>query len=267
MKLINIRSRRGAVNLFADFIMQKINKNSDDKTVIQVTDCNNFYVINGCTTVKQIQDLTSIKNEFIRTYSYLLDFDFSKTNLIDLIKYDYDVKTPKQLSFTYFNSERPIYNDLVIKNKISGVESLDISNNNLKIEINEKYVKDFLPGDEYSIQTVSIQSEFPYGYSLSSGRGVLYYLENVMYELKSGLICKYILFNIKINTMTSISLNTDSVFPTENITSMVYDLFDFDFKSFQEKISSYNLCEELTNPLSKKIWLEKKIHPNDKLVF
>ena len=48
MRLINKNSRRGIVNLFADFILSKIKKT--EKSIIQVTDCGAFMIVNGLTT-------------------------------------------------------------------------------------------------------------------------------------------------------------------------------------------------------------------------
>lgn len=268
MKLINIKTRRGIVNLFADFIVKKINSNPEDKSVIQVTDCNNFYVINGVTTQKSINDLTKIKSDFIAEYSDIIPFDFTTINMIDLIKYDFDVKVPKQFTFTYFNSDRPIYNDLILRNQNPDVESICVSENQKIIyEVSDKFEKEFLKDVIYKHQEISVQSEFPHGYSLKCGRGLMYYFENIMHELKSGLICKYLTFNINTNNNISVDITTNSIFPNEDILSMIYDLFDFDLQSFYKKLDDYNICNDLIKPTEKKPWLENKIHPNDKLVF
>ena len=60
MRKINKNSRRGIVNLFADFILTRIDKK--ENSIIQVTDCGPFVVINGQTTSNiqlDIQKITS----------------------------------------------------------------------------------------------------------------------------------------------------------------------------------------------------------------
>ena len=61
MKLFHLNSRYGIVNLISDLILTEINKNKNYDTVVQVTDCGNFYVINGKTESKEILDLDVIR--------------------------------------------------------------------------------------------------------------------------------------------------------------------------------------------------------------
>jgi hypothetical protein len=70
MRLINKNSKRGIVNLFADFILSKIKKT--EKSIIQVTDCGPFMVVNGLTTSSEYLDINEIKNEFKESFSDLL---------------------------------------------------------------------------------------------------------------------------------------------------------------------------------------------------
>jgi hypothetical protein len=59
MRLLNKNSKRFIINLFSDFILSKINRS--EKSIIQVSDCNNFVVVIGKSTSKDILDLLAIK--------------------------------------------------------------------------------------------------------------------------------------------------------------------------------------------------------------
>ena len=54
MRKLDVNTRRGIVNLFADFILSKIDKK--ENSIIQVTDFEKFFVIRGITTSKEILD-------------------------------------------------------------------------------------------------------------------------------------------------------------------------------------------------------------------
>ena len=56
------KSRRSICNLFADFLLTKIGL--DSKTIIQVTDCNNFLVVNGMTESEDLLGIFTLKDEF-----------------------------------------------------------------------------------------------------------------------------------------------------------------------------------------------------------
>ena len=70
MRLINKNSRRGIVNLFADFIVSKIDPK--EKSIIQITDCDVFMVVNGQTTSETELNIDELKNEFNETYKEIL---------------------------------------------------------------------------------------------------------------------------------------------------------------------------------------------------
>ena len=80
MRLINKNSRRGVVNLLADFILSKIDKK--ENSIIQVSDCGPFMVINGMTTSNEVLDLEKIKKEFSDWFSELIpDIEIDKLKL------------------------------------------------------------------------------------------------------------------------------------------------------------------------------------------
>ena len=75
MRLINKNSRRGVVNLFADFILSKIN--NSHKSIIQVTDCGAFMVVNGLTTSEDLLDILKLKEEFVESFSLMTELSLS----------------------------------------------------------------------------------------------------------------------------------------------------------------------------------------------
>ena len=82
MRKINKNSRRGIVNLFADFILSRIDKK--ENSIIQVTDCESFMVINGITTSDKVLDLEKIKSEFSGWFdSELKDVGIDKINTFE----------------------------------------------------------------------------------------------------------------------------------------------------------------------------------------
>ena len=70
MRLINKNSKRGIVNLFADFILSKIDKN--ENSIIQVSDVGSFYVVNGITTTETFLDINLIRDEFTEKFQDIL---------------------------------------------------------------------------------------------------------------------------------------------------------------------------------------------------
>ena len=131
MRLINKNSRRGVVNLFADFILSKIN--NSHKSIIQVTDCGAFMVVNGLTTSEDLLDILKLKEEFVESFSDTLkSLEITDINIIDVIRY---------------------------KQEINSI-------NKGWVMINKNHFKE----ESEPINEISISSEFPYGYSLDCGR-------------------------------------------------------------------------------------------------
>lgn len=160
-------TRQFTVDLFADFILDKLPK--DSNTVIEVIDCVNFYVIKGSTNYKK-EDLenefsiSSIRDEFIEKYEDQL-YDTKIQNIIQLIEFDTKMEEINSDSFTFFkNSKNCSYHPNQIKefedNKSSDFTSL------LKNHKEDNFK--------------SIKSQFPFGHSLSQGR-LLYYLGKKIY--------------------------------------------------------------------------------------
>jgi hypothetical protein len=64
MNYINRYSNRGIVNNFADFVLKEINKDTKYDTVVEITDCGKFFVINGMTSSSKILAMSDVKERF-----------------------------------------------------------------------------------------------------------------------------------------------------------------------------------------------------------
>ena len=66
MVLKKTNSRVYIINLFSDFLLTKISHT--EESIFSVVDCNNFVIIKGKTTHKEILDISSITKEFNEKY-------------------------------------------------------------------------------------------------------------------------------------------------------------------------------------------------------
>lgn len=249
MKLINIKSRRGFVNLFADFIVSHLDSNNI-LSQIQVTDCQNFIVVGGKSEYEDILDISKVKDKFISQFGDIYkSVGLEKLNIIDLIEYQKSPDIPKSNFFgDYYNTSRPIYNDSQIMAELKDKSYIDLDSSVREISTNLR--------SNYAIsyEPYHISSEFPYGFSINNLRNKLYYMEYVSLNL----------FSIQGMTKTrfvwdenDIILRADSFIEEEHIESIMKDVFDFDLLSFNTKIKEYNILEDIINPKSEKPWLLK----------
>lgn len=211
MRLINKNSRRGVVNLFSEFVLSKINKT--ENSIIQVTDCGPFFVVNGLTTSLSILDLNKVKDEFVDWFSEVLtDVNIETINIIDLIKYGEKIK----------NIERGW------------------------VKVNRSlYVEEPEPVSE-----VSVSSEFPYGHSLNCGRLMVYYSHYIFNHCYSSIGTDDVYFyftkeldeddDFKIRVITSKGDKVD-----HRVKSMILDVFDFNLEEFSGKLSKYDLIHDV----------------------
>jgi hypothetical protein len=225
MRLINKNSRRGITNLFADFILSKIKRT--EKSIIQVTDCGAFMIVNGLTTSNEYLDINKIKNEFKESFGDVLkELEMLDLNTIDVIRYNEDIK--------------PIHKGWVIVNKNTFVEE-----------------------PEPDISEISISSEFPYGYSLDCGRINTYYshyIMNHMYNLLGVDEVSFYFTNEEDNDEDlKIKIVSDSKIDKKSIKSLILDVFDFDMESFRERLSDYNLIDDILNPNRDKPYLKQDL--------
>ena len=218
MRLINKNSRRGIVNLFADFIVSKIDPK--ERSIIQITDCEVFMVVNGQTTSETELNIDELKNEFNETYKDILkSLGLEHFNVINLIKYGVVIS--------------PIEKGLVNTNK-----------------------KVFVEEDE-SFDEISINSEFPYGYSLRTGRSMAYYSHYILNQISStiGSDNMYIHFLPTVDDEADINVVVNSRYNTETIKSLILDVFDFDLENFSNRMESYDITQDILDPEGDKPYL------------
>jgi len=212
MRKLEKNTRRYFVNLFADYILSKFDKK--DNTVIQVTDCETFVVVNGQTTSKEVLDLNELKTEFIELNKELFNsLKKEDINIIDIIKYDQEITD-------------------VLKTWITVNKSL--------------YVTEYEP-----ILEINISSEFPYGHSLGCGRGIFYYSHYIFNQMYSLLSVDQLSFRYSSELNEGedykIKVVCDSQIPKQTIESLVLDCFDMDLSEFKERLSDYNFTNDITD--------------------
>jgi len=267
MKLININSKKGIINLFTDFILNNFDKTKN--TILQVTDFNHFFIVNGITDSDTVLDISKIKDDFISKHQNIFeDAGYDKNiSIMDLIKYnDKNIKEESLLDTDFYDSNRNLYHSSVINYEFTNNNIYSAHyDNNLVFEINHDYPI-FEKG--FYKSPIQITSEFPYGYGLSMGRTLLYYSEYIAHNVLSNNLCDKL--NIVISTNKNedneqkIIISTDEKYNTnDDITSLILDNFDFDFESFNKKLESYDFCDDIKKPTIGKPWLVKDINSID----
>lgn len=265
MDFINLNSNRGVVNLFADFILKEINDNEKYDSLIEVTDCGKFFVVNGMTSRKEIVNLSEVNVKFKEKYkNLLLDNGYGEINVIDLIMYGQELVKKDNFWFTFYNTEKPTYNKETIQ--FVTTMSKDIkyqkisqgAHNSIEIDFSENNTNNL---DVFSYPPLNISSQFPHGYSFEMGRNHYYYSEYVCNHLFNHLMCEEIKFKSSTFKNTEddfdIDIISNSIYDKEKIKSLVLDVFDFNLTKFKTKILNYDYSEDVINPLSKKPWLVK----------
>jgi predicted regulator of amino acid metabolism with ACT domain len=220
MRKLEKNTRRYFVNLFADYILSKFNKS--ENTIIQVTDCENFVVVNGQTISSNVLNLNELKIEFIESNKELFkSLNKESLNIIDIIKYEQEITDFPRAWITV--------------NKSLYLNELD------------------------PISEINISSEFPYGHSLGCGRGILYYshyIFNQMYSLL-GVDKLYFHYSSDLNEDEDyrIKVISDSQVPKKSIESLVLDCFDMDLTEFKERMSDYDFTKDVTDQTLDKPYL------------
>lgn len=204
--------------LLADFIMKELGIDKDTK--IQVCICDNFIIVKGETSSKEILNLSKVLENFYKKYSNL---ETSK-NIIDLIEYDKKVLQKNRIKLDFINE----------------------SNCSLRTVEDE--------GDFFSL------SYFPYGYSLSHDRLIYYYFKKIVYSIPSSYPFNRISFLVtKENEKIDFTI-TDDYLNNKNdcLKSIILDLYDFDLVSFKNEIKKMDLDVELLNPQEDIEFLKKR---------
>ena len=221
MRLLNKNSRRGIVNLFSEFVLSKINKT--ENTIIQVTDCGPFFVVNGLTTSNTVLDLNKLKDEFTNWFSDVLsEVGMESINLIDLIKYG---------------------------EKINNIERGWVKVNR------SVFVEEPEP-----ISEISISSEFPYGHSLNCGRLMMYYshymFNHCFSSIGSDEVYFYFTREMDEEEDFKVKLITDKGSHTDNrVKSLILDVFDFNLEEFKDKLNGYEMIQDVLDPNKNKPYL------------
>jgi hypothetical protein len=220
MRKLEKNTRRYFVNIFADYILSKFDKS--ENTIIQVTDCENFVVVNGQTTSSKVLILNDLKSEFIESNKDMFTLlNQESFNIIDIIKYEQEITDFSRAWITVNKS---------------------------------LYVDEFDPVSE-----INISSEFPYGHSLGCGRGILYYshyIFNHMYSLL-GVDKVYFRYSSHLNEDEDYKIKVicDSQIPKKSIESLVLDCFDMDLTEFKERMSDYDFTKDVTDQTLDKPYL------------
>jgi hypothetical protein len=222
MRKINKNSRRGIVNLFADFILTRIDKK--ENSIIQVTDCETFFVINGQTTSETVLDIEKIKTDFSEWFGDILkDVGIEKINTIDIIHYG---------------------------EEINNIEKGWVNVN-----------KDVFIEEPEPIYELAITSEFPYGYSHNCGRLMTYYshyIFNHMYSLMGTDEVKfYFTKEEDEDEDLKIKIVSDSKIDNKSIKSLILDVFSFDLSEFNETVKDYDLLQDILFPGKEKPYLKQ----------
>jgi hypothetical protein len=238
-------SKLSIVNLFADFILNKIPK--EEESIIQVVDCFNFYVIKGKTTYKEPLNIGELRDEFISQFEELIG-DRKLTHTIDLIEYDSKLIPVTSLTFPYHRSKNCSYTNSQIKSFESD-DSISYDYNFHLKSITEDNNLIFL-------------SEFPHGYSLNQGRLLYYYGKHIFYSIPTTYPVSSLVFELS----TKKDDSNEQVFSVSNINqpdevlkSAILDVFDFDMSWLENEIKKVDWYTEITNPLEDYDFLKKKI--------
>lgn len=249
MNLINFKSRRGFVNLFADFILSFLEP-FDKLSQIQVTDCKNFIVVGGKTSYGEVLDITKIKNLFINKYGEIYkSVGLEKLNIIDLIEYQTIPVVPKSLYLgQFYHTERPIYSEsqISLKFKDESYISPDV--------IVRESLENYNCSTPTHYESFHLTSEFPYGYSIKNTRDKLYYCEYVSVNLFTILGTESLEY---FWSDESIELKSKSFISVEKLDSLMKDVFDFELEGFLKSFENYQFSDDILKPLNSKPWLVK----------
>lgn len=271
MKLINLNSKKGIINLFADYILKSIDPNLN--TIIQITEFNYLMVINGMTESSDLLDLSKIKDKFFsENQNLLVEFGYKEPfKTLDLIQYNKKITNSpfRFLWSTMYNSKRPVYHESVIEQYNSEKEFYSVDyDNGLVYELDYHSI---ITPSKFKVTPLQISSEFPYGYSLSMDRLLLYYSEYIVNQIiktsMSERLDIYLTNQKNSDGEQILNIKTYGHVDERKIKSMVLDLFTFEFDEFKEKIKSYDLCEDIKSPLSDKPWLIKDKNQKDLIIF
>jgi len=264
MKYINTFSKEGFVNLFADYIIKNIDP--IHKSRFQVIDFKSFLVVYGSTSSDVVLDLNKLRDTFVEQHKSLIDFlNLKHINIIDLIDYREPLSS-NEFHFTYYNSDRPVFNQKVIDevNRETEYNKEFLNNINYTDRLELEFYSPFMSQNLNVVNStnfMSVSSSFPYGYSLNLGRREFYYGEYVCNHLFDILVTDKILFKYTsdiIDDDLNVDIVCDSIYDFKDIKSLVLDVFDFNFNKFvNDYLNDFDIETDITNQLGEKPWLVK----------
>jgi hypothetical protein len=258
MKLINPKSKRAFVNLFSDFVLQKLGKNT--KTIIQTTLYDNFIVVNGKTESDIDVNIGDIKTEFFETYKkFLIDLEIKEhigtLNMISKTD-DFFKNNCYRYYLDLFNTKRPLYHKNVLNYHQSGEWDTVQWRKELIVEVPHSSI---LPTHKFVFSPLQVTSEFPYGYGFKVGRSLVYYAEYISLNIFGSISVENMKMMITNQKNTNgdqiIEIKSNSPYPSDKITSMVLDNFSFNLEPFEDKLIDYDLSNEILDVEGDKPWL------------
>lgn len=243
MIIKSLKSKLSVVNLFADFLLSKIPH--DEESIIQVIDCENFFLIKGKTTHNEPLNLSEIKSEFEK-----FGKNFVIRNTIDLIEYDCEITKKDKIFFNYYNSDNCSYSNIQLN-------SFEENNSNSYNEnpINNKYEES---------DNLVWSSSFPHGYSLGQGRLLYYYGKHIVYNIPVN----YIFESITLEISNKKNEDGDTIFHAYDnltntidkvLTSAILDVFDFDMSWLEKELRNVEWFVEITNPIEDYEFLKRRV--------
>lgn len=199
----------------------------DYDTRIQVCTCENFTIVKGQTSSKEILNLGGILEKFYEKNPLL---ERKVKNVIDLIEYDKKIDRHLNQEFSFINSD-----------------------NCSKIP------------NENSTSFFSL-SFFPYGFSLSQNRSLYYYFKNIVYNIPPTYPFTEIKFKIRFQeNVLDFDIEDDYLNNQDDcLKSAILDAFDFDYQSMNEILKKSDLTYELINKSSEIDFLKK---PNGNFII
>jgi len=209
MKILSKSSREFFVNSFSEFILSKIP--IKENTIIQVVDCENFYVVKGKTTFKEILDLNKIKNEFY-TENPELKNEKNLLNTIDLIDYGSKLNDVEKFSGIFYNTDN--------------------------CSFNKKNMEHESP--------LVVTSNFPFGYSLEMGRILYFFAKRLVYNIPPNYVFDKLIVTIKKNKSDiDILFEEEDGTVLETLNSLFLDCTDLSLQKFKKEVVQSNWTEEL----------------------
>ena len=215
------------LNYFAESIKDVI-ESKQGKCKIQVSFTGNILFIRGYSTVTDISVDDVIESVVEKNPELHNIFGRGLRNNIIYVS-EFPSDSSHKICYTYYNNPkgRPIFNPYHSELPLVGV------------------------------------SEFPFGCSLEY-KTPIYYGEYISRDLLK--FTKSDLVHIDYKGEEDLSLQVTSIYPIKSVESCVLDIYDFDFKKFEEQLRGFDFKQEILEPYGDKPWL-KNFKLNEYIIF